>query len=116
MGFWKNRPLIIAVIFCIILFVLLLSTSGNTQSGGASSAMGRMLAPVQRFLYSSTESIGDFFAGLSKNGTLKEENAALKEQVAEMESELRDYETCARRMSASKTCWAWWIPMGITRG
>ena len=57
MGFWKNRPLIIAVIFCIILFVLLLSTSGNTQSGGASSAMGRMLAPVQRFLYSSTESI-----------------------------------------------------------
>lgn len=92
MGFWKNRPLIIAVIFCIILFVLLLSTSGNTQSGGASSAMGRMLAPVQRFLYSSTESIGDFFAGISNNSSLKEENAALKEQVAEMESELRDYE------------------------
>ena len=51
-----------------------------------------MLAPVQRFLYSSTESIGDFFAGISNNSSLKEENAALKEQVAEMESELRDYE------------------------
>lgn len=92
MGFWKNRPLVIAIICCIILFVLLLSTSGNTQSGAVGSAMGKMLAPVQRFLYSSTENIGDFFSGLSKTSTLKDENAALKEQVAEMESELKDYE------------------------
>ncbi len=92
MGFWKNRPLIIAIICCIILFVLLLSTSGATQSGGAGSVMGRMLAPVQRFLYTSTENIGEFFAGLSKNHSLKDENLALKEQIAEMESELRDYE------------------------
>ncbi len=92
MGFWKNRPLIIAIICCIILFVLLLSTSGNAQSGVVGSAMGKMLAPVQRFLYSSTENIGDFFSGLSKTSTLKDENAALKEQVAEMESELKDYE------------------------
>ena len=92
MGFWKNRPLIIAIICCIILFVLLLSTSGATQSSGAGSIMGRMLAPVQRFLYSSTENIGEFFSGLSKNRSLKDENAALKEQIAEMESELRDYE------------------------
>lgn len=92
MGFWKNRPLIIAVICSILLFVLLLSTSGSTQSSGASSAMSRLLVPVQRFLYSSTESIGDFFAGLSEDRSIKDENAALKEQVAEMESQLRNYE------------------------
>ena len=92
MGFWKNRPLIIAVICSILLFVLLLSTSGSTQSSGAGSAMSRLLVPVQRFLYSSTESIGDFFAGLSEDRSIKDENAALKEQVAEMESQLRNYE------------------------
>ena len=91
MGFWKNRPLIIAVICSILLFVLL-STSGSTQSSGAGSAMSRLLVPVQRFLYSSTESIGDFFAGLSEDRSIKDENAALKEQVAEMESQLRNYE------------------------
>ena len=57
MGFWKNRPLIIAVICSILLFVLLLSTSGSTQSSGAGSAMSRLLVPVQRFLYSSTETV-----------------------------------------------------------
>ena len=92
MGFWKNRPLIIAVICSILLFVLLLSTSGSTQSSGAGSAMSRLLVPGQRFLYSSTESIGDFFAGLSEDRSIKDENAALKEQVAEMESQLRNYE------------------------
>ena len=92
MGFWKNRPLIIAVICSILLFVLLLSTSGSTQSSGAGSAMSRLLVPVQLFLYSSTESIGDFFAGLSEDRSIKDENAALKEQVAEMESQLRNYE------------------------
>ena len=92
MGFWKNRPRIIAVICSILLFVLLLSTSGSTQSSGAGSAMSRLLVPVQRFLYSSTESIGDFFAGLSEDRSIKDENAALKEQVAEMESQLRNYE------------------------
>lgn len=92
MGFWKNRPLIIAVICSILLFVLLLSTSGSTQSSGAGSTMSRLLVPVQRFLYSSTESIGDFFAGLSEDRSIKDENAALKEQVAEMESQLRNYE------------------------
>lgn len=92
MGFWKNRPLIIAVICSILLFVLLLSTSGSTQSSGAGSAMSRLLVPVQRFLYSSTESIGDFFAGLSEDRSIKDENAALKEQMAEMESQLRNYE------------------------
>lgn len=54
--------------------------------------MSRLLVPVQRFLYSSTESIGDFFAGLSEDRSIKDENAALKEQVAEMESQLRNYE------------------------
>ena len=72
MGFWKNRPLIIAVICSILLFVLLLSTSGSTQSSGAGSAMSRLLVPVQRFLYSSTESIGDFFAGLSEDRSIKD--------------------------------------------
>ena len=84
--------MIIAVICSILLFVLLLSTSGSTQSSGAGSAMSRLLVPVQRFLYSSTESIGDFFAGLSEDRSIKDENAALKEQVAEMESQLRNYE------------------------
>lgn len=64
MSFWKNRPLLIAVILIIILFVLLFATAGTSGEGGTQSVIGGIFAPMQEGLYNFTASIGDFFSNL----------------------------------------------------
>ena len=90
MSFWKNRPLIITIILLIVLAVLLFSTSGNTEG---QSIIGSALAPVQEGLYNATASIGGFFGRLFATTDLDKENAQLKNEVAELQNQLRDYES-----------------------
>ena len=95
MSFWKNRPLLIAVILIIILFVLLFATAGTSGEGGTQSVIGGIFAPMQEGLYNFTASIGDFFSNLFSTTDLDKENLELKQKVAELESKLQDYENIA---------------------
>ncbi len=91
MRFWKNRPLIIATILCIIFLTLLITTANSDEESGPVSVAGRLIAPVQRFFYGLTESIDTLFEKKSESADLQKENTELKEQIAELENELKDY-------------------------
>ena len=90
MSFWRNRPLIITIVLILILILLLFLTSGRAADG-ATSVIGRLIAPVQDGMYSAGEEISSFFQRVFASGDLAEENAQLREEIASLEGQLRDY-------------------------
>ena len=90
MSFWRNRPLIITIVLILILILLLFLTSGRAADG-ATSVIGRLIAPVQDGMYSAGEEISSFFQRIFASGDLAEENAQLREEIASLEGQLRDY-------------------------
>lgn len=93
MSFWRNKPLIITCILLLVLVILLFATSGSNQPAGLQSVVGSIIAPVQEGMYNATSSISSFFGRMFSANDLSKENLELKEQVAELQSELRQYET-----------------------
>ena len=92
MSFWKNRPLIIAIILIIVFLTLLITTANTDTKSGPVSVVGRLIAPVQRFFYGVTESLSDLFQKNSEKANLQSENADLKAQIEELKNELLDYD------------------------
>ncbi len=93
MSFWRNRPLIITIVICILLTVLLFATSGYNKGERQDGVIGGVIARMQEGLYSVTESIGGFFSRLFGTTDLDKENLELQERVSELESQVRDYNT-----------------------
>ena len=89
---WRNRPLMITIVIVIILFVLLIMTSGENNMSGTESIVGTVLAPFQQTLYSATEGISGFFTRVFGSGDIKAENLELEARVAELEGQLLEYE------------------------
>lgn len=92
MTFWRNKPLIVTLILTIVLVVLLFSTSGAEDFGGAGSIISGALVPLQSGLYQSTMSVGGFFERLFAEDDIAIENFELKEKIANLESRLREYD------------------------
>lgn len=88
---WRNRPLMVTIIVVIILLVVLVITAGSNNMSGTESVMGSIFSPVQKALYSATESIGDFFDRIFSGSDIQAENLQLEARVAELEGQLADY-------------------------
>ncbi|MGI6665461.1 MAG: rod shape-determining protein MreC [Christensenellaceae bacterium] len=93
MRFLKNKPLVITIILIILLLTLLIATTNTDEAKGPVSFIGRLVAPVQRFFYGATETIGGLFESSSSKADLLKENTTLKERVTELEAEVVDYDT-----------------------
>lgn len=93
MSFWKNRPLVVAIVLIIVLVVLLFATSGHNSRENENSIIGSIIAPMQEGIYKATTGVADFFARLFSATDLDKENMQLRERVAELESKTRDYNT-----------------------
>jgi rod shape-determining protein MreC len=96
MPIWRNRPLMVTIIVVIILFVVLVITAGDNNMTGAESLVGRLLAPVQKGLYSATEAVGNFFSRMFAGSDLEAQNQELEARVAELEAQLQDYQELKR--------------------
>lgn len=115
MSFWKNKPLLIALILTIVLIVLLFTTSGNATDGGAVSIFGKLIAPLQEGLYTATEGIsGALGGGTEEDATglqnatgaeLREKVKSLENQVREMEEQQAENERL-RNLLSMKMSWA----------
>ena len=95
MSFWKNKPLIIALILTIVLIVLLFTTSGNATDGGAVSIFGKLIAPLQEGLYTATEGISGALGGGTEEDATGLQNATgaeLREKVKSLENQVREME------------------------
>lgn len=90
MPFWKNKPLIIALVLFIVLLVLLFTTSGTNPD--SMSIVGGWIAPIQETMYNITASVGGFFERLFGTPATEEEVMLLREKLADMESRVREYD------------------------
>lgn len=91
LNLWRNRPLMVTIIVVIILLVVLVITAGSNNMSGTESVVGSIFSPVQKALYSATDSIGDFFGRMFSGSDLQAENLQLEARVAELEGQLADY-------------------------
>ena len=96
MSFWKNRPLIIAIVLGIILLILLFATSGYNLGERQESIVNGTIAGLQEGLYGATQGVNHFFQNLFSTTDLDKQNLELQERVAELESRLRDYESTVK--------------------
>ena len=103
MHLWRNRPLMVTIIVLVILLVLLVITAGGNNMSGAESVLGSIFTPMQRALYSATDSIGDFFDRIFSGVDVQTENQALMARVAELEGQLQDYNEIKRENDRLKT-------------
>lgn len=85
-----------AISLMIILVVLLFATSGHNAGENSDSIIGKVIAPMQEGIYNATQSVGDFFGRLFGSTDLDRENLELTERVAELESQMRDYNTVVK--------------------
>lgn len=87
--FFKNLSLIIVIVVIIGLIALMVYTeTGKEKAWVVENALGQVLTPIQRGLYSASSYIYNLFAGIGQRSTMKEEYEKLKERVAELEKEL----------------------------
>lgn len=91
MHIWRNRPLIITIIVCVVLLVMLVITAGENSIDGTESIIGSILSPVQSGLYSAANAISDFFSRIFSGEDIQAENVRLQAQVAQLQGQLRDY-------------------------
>jgi len=91
MRIWRNRPLLITIIVCIMLLVLLLITAGENSINGTESVIGSILSPVQSGLYTAANAVSDFFSRMFSGADLQAQNQQLQAEVAQLKAQLRDY-------------------------
>ncbi|MFA5676599.1 MAG: rod shape-determining protein MreC [Christensenellales bacterium] len=103
MHFWRNRPLMVTIIVLIILLALLVVTAGGSNMSGAESVAGSLFMPLQRALYSATDSIGEFFERIFSGVDAQTENYRLSARIAELEGLLQDYNEMKRENERLKT-------------
>lgn len=88
--FFENKPLLIAIVLFVTLFILMIITAGTNNIEGVPSIVGGILEPVQGVFYSVTDSIIGFFGGFTTDAELEAENNLLREQVIELTAELTE--------------------------
>ena len=86
---FRNISLIIMVIAIIGLIALIVYTeTGKKKALAVENALGQVLAPMQKGLYSASTYVYNVFAGVGERHNMKKEYEELKERVAELEQEL----------------------------
>ncbi len=86
---YKNLSLIIVIVVIIGLIALMVYTeTGKEKAWMVENALGQVLTPIQRSLYSVSSYIYNLFAGIGQRSTMKEEYEKLKARVSELEKEL----------------------------
>lgn len=87
--FIKNTSLIIIVIAIIGLIVLMAYTeAGKEKASALENALGQVLAPVQRGLYSVSTYVYNIFSGVGERRNIKKDYEELKIRVEELEKDL----------------------------
>lgn len=86
----KNKLLITVIAISIALIVVIVFTShGRTRPTAVDGIIGRVMTPVQRVVYSSTEFFRNTFRNLYEIRNLKAENTALKEELEKLKEQNR---------------------------
>lgn len=88
--FFSSKKFII--IACIAAFLMgVMIYAAVSSSDGISSAIGRVLAPVQRFSNSISDAVGGTLDMLINARDYYDENQELKKELAELYSQISDY-------------------------
>ncbi len=88
---YKNRMIVILV--TIILIIIMGITSADKASvTKLESAVGSVVKPVGKFLYSLGDKGSSFFDSIKDISKLRKENELLEKKVADLKKENRDYE------------------------
>jgi len=86
---YKNLSLIIVIIAIIGLIALMVYTeTGKEKAWIVENALGRILTPVQKGLYSVSSYVYNLFVGIGQRSSMKDEYEELKVRVAQLEKEL----------------------------
>lgn len=85
MSFWKNKPLIIAVILVLVLFILMVAGASRQEATDT-------LTPVQEWMYTSSAKIGNFFSGVFGSAENGATISALERQISELQTQLQSYD------------------------
>lgn len=86
---FKNTSLVLVVIAIIGLIALMVFTeAGKEKALGLENALGQILAPVQKGLYSASNYVYNVFSGIGERYNMQKEYEELKIKVEELEKDL----------------------------
>ncbi|MDL2217140.1 rod shape-determining protein MreC [Christensenellaceae bacterium OttesenSCG-928-M15] len=91
--FFKNKPLLIAVIAVVLLLILALISAGDRTATFFESAVGGVLQPVQSFASRASDAIIDFVENVFNTTDADQENRQLKSYISQLEERVSKMET-----------------------
>lgn len=92
MKFFKNKINIIISLLLIIAVVLMLFSSQRFTKSSIEGVAGDALNPIQKFVYSISNTISDTYKGIIKYSELIKENEEIKKQNGELRYKALEYE------------------------
>lgn len=98
---YKNR-MIVASVAIILIIIIIITSQDKYQSTSIESFTGKIITPIQGFLYNTSQSIANTFSSIANFSQTKQENIQLKLKVAKLEEENRVMSDIISRMDALK--------------
>lgn len=97
MDFIKNKLLTIVLVLCLAFTIFIGITAGRDgNTGTIQQIVNSAISPVQKYVYTAGQRIGNVFYYISSIASTRKENSDLKTKVDELNGKLVDYDRYAR--------------------
>lgn len=97
MDFLKNKLLTIVLVLCLAFTIFIGVTAGRKgNTGGVQEIINSTVAPVEKFVYSAGQRIGNIFYFVKSISTTRKENIKLKSEVDKLNQKVIDYDRYKR--------------------
>lgn len=97
MDFIKNKLLTIVLVLCLAFIIFIGITAGKKgNKGGIQEAITSVVAPVERYVYSAGQRIGNIFDFVKSISSTRKQNIELKNKVDDLNKKIVEYDRYKR--------------------
>lgn len=97
MDFIKNKLLTIVLVLCLAFIIFIGVTAGKRgNKGGIQEAITSVVAPVERYVYSAGQRIGNIFDFVKSISSTRKENIELKNKVDALNKKIVEFDRYKR--------------------